>query len=59
MHVSAYVCICVHMCAYVSDVIELYGGGGEQAVKYPNLLEKNILHLWPLYRIVTDEAVRL
>ena len=39
------------------DVIELYGGGGEQAVRFPSLFEKNILHLWPLYRIVADAAV--
>jgi hypothetical protein len=39
------------------DVIELYGGGGEQAVRFSSLFEKNILHLWPLYRIVSDAAV--
>ena len=39
------------------DVIELYGGGGEQAVRFSSLFEKNILHLWPLYRIISDAAV--
>ena len=38
------------------EVVNLYGGGNEAAVKFPDLLKGGCVHLWPLYQIDKEDG---